>query len=415
MFAHLAVTVTLALLTAATPVVVRQSPITIPLARRFNFTGTKTLRELDLARVQKLRSGTKFKSRPDAAPASASASSFPVTVVNGAVTYTAEVLVGSSQQAFNLIVDTGSSNTWAGANTFGNPFTPSSTTQNTGELMEVTYGSGFVFGNEVVDTVQLGDLVISGQSMGAAILSEGFDGVDGILGIGPTDLTEDTTSAGGTVPTVTDNAFTQGLLASKEVGISFAPTTNESDPNGQLTFGGIDTSKFTGSLTTVPITTTSPSSEFVGIDQSITFGSAETPVLASTAGIVDTGTTLILIASDAFATYEELTGGVMDETTGLLRITPAQFSNLQSLFFNIGGTAFEFTPNAQIWPRALNTAIGGQADQIFLVVSDLGTASGSGMDFINGFTWLERFFFLWDSVTPQAGFATTPFTDATTN
>lgn len=91
MFAHLAVTVTLALLTAATPVIVRQSPITIPLARRFNFTGTKTLRELDLARVQKLRSGTKFKSRPDAAPASASASSFPVTVVNGAVTYTAEV------------------------------------------------------------------------------------------------------------------------------------------------------------------------------------------------------------------------------------------------------------------------------------------------------------------------------------
>lgn len=140
----------------------------------------------------------------------------------------------------------------------------------------------------MVDTVQLGDLVISGQSMGAAILSEGFDGVDGIIGsvssshmdrfhpltlglsIGPTDLTEgmpysslqflfansieailDTTSAGGTVPTVTDNAFTQGLLASKEVGISFAPTTNESDPNGQLTFGGIDTSKFTGSLTTV--------------------------------------------------------------------------------------------------------------------------------------------------------------------
>ena len=61
----------------------------------------------------------------------------------------------------------------------------------------------------------------------------------------------DTTAGGGTVPTVTDNAFAQGLLASKEVGISFAPTTSTSDPNGQLTFGGVDTSKFIGPLTTV--------------------------------------------------------------------------------------------------------------------------------------------------------------------
>ena len=85
MFAHLAITVTLALLTAATPVVVRQSPVTIPLVRHFNLTGTKTLRELDLARVRNMKSGTKVK--PDAA----AASSFPVTAVNGAVTYTAEV------------------------------------------------------------------------------------------------------------------------------------------------------------------------------------------------------------------------------------------------------------------------------------------------------------------------------------
>lgn len=29
----------------------------------------------------------------------------------------------------------------------------------------------------------------------------------------------------------------------------------------------------------------------------------------------------------------------MDEATGLLSITPAQFANLQSLFFNIGGVS----------------------------------------------------------------------------
>ena len=54
--------------------------------------------------------------------------------------------------------------------------------------------------------------------------------------------------------------------------------------------------------------------------------------------------------ADAFSQYQTLTGGVEDEATGLLSITPAQFANLQSLFFNINGVTFEFTANAQIWP-----------------------------------------------------------------
>ena len=89
MFARLTVTITLALLTAASPLVVNKAPITLPLARHFNFSGTKTLLERDQARVKTFKSGTKV--RPNAAAASASASSFPVPAVNGAVTYTAEV------------------------------------------------------------------------------------------------------------------------------------------------------------------------------------------------------------------------------------------------------------------------------------------------------------------------------------
>lgn len=44
-----------------------------------------------------------------------------------------------------------------------------------------------------------------------------------------------------------------------------------------------------------PITTTYPASEFVGVDQSILYDNLV--VLETTAGILDTGTTLILIAS----------------------------------------------------------------------------------------------------------------------
>ena len=123
----------------------------------------------------------------------------------------------------------------------------------------------------------------------------------------------------------------------------------------------------------------------------------------------------MLMATDAFQRYQKATGGVNDATTGLLRITSDQFSGLQSLFFNTGGSSFELTANAQIWPRALNSDIGGVAGSIYLIVGDLGTKSGEGMDFINGMAFLQRFYSVYDSADQKVGLATTPFTDAQTN
>ena len=98
-----------------------------------------------------------------------------------------------------------------------------------------------------------------------------------------------------------------------------------------------------------PITTVGPSNQFWGIDQMIRYGSS-TNILSSTAGIIDSGTTLALIATDAFQRYQTATGGIPDRNTGLLRLTLTQFANLQSLFFTINGVQFEFTANAQIFP-----------------------------------------------------------------
>lgn len=198
------------------------------------------------------------------------------------------------------------------------------------------------------------------------------------------------------------------------MAVSFEPTTQETANNGELTFGGTDSSKFTGSITFTPLTKTSPASEFWGINQSIRYGTS-TSILSSTAGIVDTGTTLLLIATDAFNRYRSATGAVEDDTTGLLRLTTSQFSKLESLFFSIGGTTFEFTANAQAWPRSLNSVIGGNSNSVYLVVNDIGSETGSGLDFINGFAFLERFYSVFDTAGGRVGFATTPFTDATTN
>ncbi|KAF8526358.1 aspartic peptidase domain-containing protein [Gautieria morchelliformis] len=164
-------------------------------------------------------------------------------------------------------------------------------------------------------------LVIQSQSIGVASRSRGFAGVDGILGIGPTDLTEGTLFPAFTaqIPTVTDNLFSQGTIDSYEIGFSFEPITSEFETNGEIIFGGTDASKFTGSISFTPVASTSPASTYWGIDQSVT--------------------------------YQEATGAVLDNTTGLLRLTTTQFANLQSLNFHIGGVrgAISYTFSAGLY------------------------------------------------------------------
>ena len=110
-----------------------------------------------------------------------------------------------------------------------------------------------------------------------------------------------------------------------------------------------------------------------------------------------TGTTLVLLATDAFTKYKSLTGAKLDKDTGLLKVTSAQFAALKTLTFVIGGvcilyrrrqfgssiylfydqTSFGLTPSGQIWPRALNADSGGVAGEIYLIVGDIGNESDS--------------------------------------
>jgi pepsin A len=237
-------------------------------------------------------------------------------------------------------------------------------------------------------------------------------GLDGILGLGPIDLTQDIVTNTYEVATVTDNLYAQNTISSEVLGVFFAPASSD-DSGGELTFGGYDASKITGDISYVSITSTSPANTYWGIDQSISYGS--TPILTETAGIVDTGSTLILIASDAFDKYKSATGATLDKSTELLKISSEQYNQLSSLYFIIGGVTYELTPNGQIWPRSLNSAMGGTADGIYLVISSTGSSSGSGLDFTNGYCFLERFYSVYDTTNSRVGFATTEYTYATTN
>ncbi|KZP01517.1 acid protease [Calocera viscosa TUFC12733] len=343
-------------------------------------------------------SASRFQEDAAAAPDGTS-----VSATNILQTYTLAVNIGNPPTTYNLLIDTGSSNTWCGAAT---AYKPTSTSQDTNSTVSVSYGSGQFSGEEYTDQVDLGGgLVIANQSIGVASTDTGFQGVDGIIGIGPVDLTDSTVSSGQPVPTVTDNLYSQGTISTEVIGIYYAPTTASGTANGELTFGGVDQSRITSDVTYTPITSTSPASNYWGINQTISY--AGTQILNS-AGIVDTGTTLVLIASDAFQAYQQaIPGSTVDQNSGLLEVPASQVQNLQSLVFNIGGTNFEFTGTDQLLDQSLNTQFGGTSNAYYSIVSDLGSSSGQGLDFINGYFFLERFYSVFDTTNKQVGFATT--------
>ncbi|KAG1842530.1 aspartic peptidase domain-containing protein [Suillus subalutaceus] len=362
------------------------STAALKLAVRINSYGMKSIVAADRARIETLQAR----------------GSSSVDITNTSVAYTADIGVGSPATSYTFLVDTGSSNTWIGTT---KAYQKTSTSHDTGGTFKVAYGNmkkpSSASGEQYLDTVTVNsNLVIYNQSIGVASSDAGLGDLDGVLGLGPVDLTEGTVSNADEVPTVMDNLYKQKKISSEVLGVFFAPASSD-DASGELTFGGYDDSKFTGDISYAPITSSSPANTYWGFNQSITYGS--TVIMNKTAGVLYDIETLLIHCSDALSLYQSATGATLDLSIDMFKITSDQYDLLKSLYFTIGGVTFELTPNAQIWPRSLNSVIGGTSDSIYLVIGDTGKSSGSGLDFVSGYCFLERFYSVYDTTNSRIG------------
>ncbi|KAG2062998.1 hypothetical protein BDR04DRAFT_1203348 [Suillus decipiens] len=128
----------------------------------------------------------------------------------------------------------------------------------TGQPAVVAYGSGSFSGPERLNHVTVGPgLDILMQSIGVAEESAGFPNFDGVLGIGPAALTLGTMPelSRESIPTATDNLFSQGTISENIVGMFYQPYVNPLlEATGQITFGGTDATKCSGNIRYTPIT-----------------------------------------------------------------------------------------------------------------------------------------------------------------
>lgn len=328
-----------------------------------------------------------------------------VPFVDGLVSGFVNVEIGSPSSQYKLILDPGSSNTWVGA---GKAYVATSSSQQTNDTVSVAYGSGNFTGNEYADTVTLSGVSFD-QSIGVATTAVGFQDVDGIMGVGPTNLTTGTLSPDSEeeIPTVTDNLFSQQYIDSRVVTIT----------DQKLVFGSTPLEN----VLYVTITQSSPANTFWGLDASVAYSAKS--LLPVTAGIIDHGTTLTSLATSGYNNFMRETGAKQDEKTGLPVL--ASCDGLLPIILTLGGINITIPVENYRWPADNNTDIGGDPNKCYLALSDVGTnfdtfrkgpslqflqsslpnTNGSGIDFILGYNTLKHFGVVLDTDNSMIGIA----------
>ncbi|RUS26632.1 rhizopuspepsinogen precursor [Jimgerdemannia flammicorona] len=253
--------------------------------------------------------------------------------------YYASVQVGTPPRTFKLDFDTGSADLWFPYNmckvckgkTIYNP-QKSSSYKKDGRPWSIRYGDGSTSAGILgIDTVYLGALKIMKQTIDMAnVISNGFQGdvIDGLLGLAFNSIT---TVKG--INTPFDNLISQKLIDRPVFGVYLGKFADGG--GGAYTFGGYDKSKIGGNLTTVPV---DKSQGFWGITvDSLSVGNKS--VAKSFQGIIDTGTTLVLLPNDMAAAVAKRYGAT-DNYDGSYTIS-CDSSKLPNLKFSIGGASFK--------------------------------------------------------------------------
>lgn len=245
-------------------------------------------------------------------------STSPLTSVSGDIIYSVPLGLGTPAQQFNLAIDTGSPITWVVASScvssicsrVSNHFdcTASSSCQQSSTPFNISYVDGSkVAGSYIAEKYTLGSLSFKGavglvsddsSAMGAT--------VDGIMGLWYY-------PQGSEIP-ILNVLKNSSALAQPQIGVWLKSSSSEANaPGGEITFGGADTSRYSGDISYVNCGGNSPWTIPVG-GMTVNGQTIETSGAMAT---LDTGTSLMLVSqtvSDAI--NGAIPGALKDPKTG---------------------------------------------------------------------------------------------------
>jgi saccharopepsin len=248
-------------------------------------------------------------------------------------------------QTFQVIFDTGSANVWVPGKACSfltcwlHPRydeSKSTTYEKDGRKYSVQYGSGPVEGFFSKDTVTVGDIDVKGQlfaevskvSFGPLNIAFAAGKFDGLVGLGFKSISQYN------IPTPFEAMIDQKLI-SEPVFAFYLPS--DASQQGELVFGGVDQSHYTGDLVNVPLI--SETYWEVSLD-SMTFGGSS--VVTNQKAIIDSGTSLLAGPTASVAALAKQVGATSIMGKEYV-VDCSKKSSLPELKVTLGGKDFTLT------------------------------------------------------------------------
>ncbi|ANB12602.1 Yps3p [Sugiyamaella lignohabitans] len=216
--------------------------------------------------------------------------------------------VGTPTQQQSAIVDTGSSDLWingpwSGQTPFYNP-AKSTSYQYDSDGFYIAYGSGDASGYWISEDVNIAGSTLKNQQMG---LVNNPSAGQAVFGIGM--MTNEVANT--QYNNVPQNLYVQNLIKANAYSIYL---DNLETSTGRILFGGIDSSKYNGTLYSVPITDNV--SFYVDVNE-ITVGGKTVTNNGKFSGLMDSGTTFCYLPSSIAKNVAQEFNAQFDPSTGL--------------------------------------------------------------------------------------------------
>ncbi|KAG0349425.1 hypothetical protein BG005_010983 [Podila minutissima] len=326
---------------------------------------------------------------------------FATPAINELTSYTLVCALGTPKQDVELIFDSGSANLWVKP-TYYKP-SLSTSHKKLNETFLIEYGSANTSGTYHNDVLSLESVTIS-QDFGIADHVVGVsERTQGIIGVGPDILTK-ITSKKRTVPTPMDNLLSAGEIKKNVFGVYFERMKDggHSIRNGEVIFGGYDTSRYSGDIIWADAPTEYPEKAYWGLNfDKITFGDTEISADPIN-GISDTGTSLILLSPAFFKVLiDAIPSAVIHK--GMISFPNTSLKRLKDMTFVVKGKELTITPEQYTLKPLETRMMGGNATKTYIWVGENAAVPTLGV--ILGQKFLEHYYSIYDGENSRVGFA----------
>ncbi|XP_034433669.1 nothepsin [Hippoglossus hippoglossus] len=317
--------------------------------------------------------------------------------------YYADIRLGTPEQNFSVIFDTGSADLWVPSSYCVSQACAShrrfmafdsSTFHHDGRMFGIHYGSGHLLGVMARDTLKVGGLTILNQEFGESVYEPGSTFVlakfDGVLGMGYPALAEILGNP------VFDNMLAQKTVDEPVFSFYLSRRTSGGNPEGELMLGGTDESMYIAPIHWIPVT--AKGYWQIKLD-SVAVQGVSSFCPRGCQAIVDTGTSLITGPSHDIFNLQQLIGAT-PTNIGEFLIDCARLSSLPHVTFVLGGKEYTLTAEQYVRKEML-----GDREMCFSGFQSVDILSPEGPLWILGDVFLTEFYSVFDRGQDRVGLA----------